>query len=566
VFDPQRGTLFVVGEQASIYVLDLARQSVQQVLSVGHEPGSIATAPAVAGRFLFFAVNTTADGSTLRGYVLAENSPGAEVLTQPLRGRVHESPVLKGGRGFVATDLGDVLAFDLGAETDAEPVKLAAQYTDPDQTPGMPTSIRVMSESELWLAGKTARRLQLKVGSKELTSLASVVLAGSGGVLSSTRLAGDDIVVVSPNLSGGVAIERITAGKPAPLWQSMVGTPPLGESVIETDGDAKLLVVFGDRQHLLSAGDLDNDLVAPVESSPGATILEPLTTNEAASETIPWTSGLVQGAGKSLRFVPAPTGEAESPAKTTTLAGEWGGSAARCGDGLLVPLASGYVLWIKPEDGRELSDPFAAPFESGQPMPIRAVVSVDPTRPEAGAYAAGGQSLFRIELASEGGNVWRSTARTDLGEGVIRELALGKATLWCFREKDVVAVDIATLKPIVTIAITPLMGSARAAEDRLLYVSADNEWVCLQRSEAADQAVAWKHPLDGHPAGRPLVDGGGVWLLLDSGVATQRNLGNGEVLKTLLWGRPVARGPYRLGRYLAAIALDGSVIRAALSD
>ena len=70
--DVEHGLIYLVAEQSNIYVI--AHGQCQQVLHLGHDKGTIAALPAVAGDFLLVPVNDGGSEATLRVLSIAAKS------------------------------------------------------------------------------------------------------------------------------------------------------------------------------------------------------------------------------------------------------------------------------------------------------------------------------------------------------------------------------------------------------------------------------------------------------------------------------------------------------------
>ena len=557
-FDLERHSLMVIAEEGSLFVIDAKTNEVESVIALGHEAGSVRHRPVMTGRFLFFDQFTGVDSSLLRSFVVsAKDGSTHETTPIQLKGHAGESPTIRGGRLFVATDRGEYSVFELGAETDPNPLRRAITYMNPEATTGVPAFIRAVDESDIWIFSGSASHFAVNIPRKELELLSNHPLPGPAN--RESAVTEKDVWAVTANTKlAAISALRIDSTTKEVVVTTTLGMQPIDSGSVVADNSPKFLAVYPTSRELISDADISKD-----------TIIEQITPsiqNEAPSDrdalTVrDWAGGIVQVSAGKLLFAPATASKNEGM-RPVKLTGNVGGLPATCGSGILVPSEAGYIYWINSETGEELADPFAAPFENGQSLPMKAVVSLDDKDPSRGAVAAGGKSLFNLKLSEGDTKIWQQTSKVELpGDGIVQQLAFSAGVVWAIRDKEVVAVDATSLAIIGTInALTSTLPVVTAG-DLVILTTETNELRALHRQGDGKIAAQWEKKLPAAPVSVPALHQDKLLVLLPDGTLLSYHLPDGEEQQKLSFGRGMASGPAIIEQSLVGVAADGSVIR-----
>ncbi|MBX9655040.1 FHA domain-containing protein [bacterium] len=557
-FDNERNTLLVVAEEGSMFVVNQETHEVESMITLAHEAGAIKHRPVMTGRFILFDQRKGIDSSLLRCFVVSSKDGSVREAAQaPLKGHCSESPTIKGGRLFLATDQGEYSVFEFGAETDVNPLTKALTYTNLDAAKGVPAFIRAVDETDIWIFSASAAHFFVNVPRKQMELVSSHPLPGPAS-RESIVLNAQPWAITADRDRGGVSALRID---PANLSASLVttlGVLPRGAGAVNTEGSPKFMAAHTSDRQILTDADLDKDTVAGTIHSGPIMVTGP---QPAPAIVDSWQNGLVQVLDGVLQYAPPTSSESEG-LRNVNVTGRVNGLPAKCGDGLLVPSEAGYVYWINPESGQELADPFAGPFENGQPFPLHAVVAVDASDPSRGAVAAGGKTLFRLELSDGDSKAWKQSAKTDLpDDGNIRQLVAAGDVIWVIREHSVTAVKPHDLSVMGSSSVSPSSLPAIGHDGKLLLCTNNGELMAVGLEVDAKVSIHWQKSLPALPVDRPVVSNDRAWILLSNGSLSSFHVTDGNEGNALSYKRWMSRGPWLVGSSFVGIAADGSVLR-----
>ncbi len=552
-FDADRNSMLAVANESTLYSVHLDRRQVEQVYSIGHEAGAISLRPVMAGRFLMVVEQKGTDASILHCLVVQkEGGSIAEITSQPITGQLDDPPAVRGGRLFWASNRGEHKVFELGAETDPNPLTPAASITDLEATADVPARLLVVSDSEFWVLTKSAKRYKLVVDRKEITSEETIPLVGSAR--RESRLSEGNLVsmAIDPVL-GGVLAQSWRIGDKNPIWSTQIGSPPTNWLLPKSDADPLLLDTWSGAE-TVSAGNWSTDNI--VEKPFDLDARKRLSSATSIVSLPSSTEGATSLVGRSIRRL-LPTGEI----KTFSLPAEPQGQVSPLEAGILLPSPTGYVFWISTETGQELADPFAAPFVQGQPVAMSAAAAVDPAKAAAGVWAAGGSDLFRLELADGTNRVWQESYRVPLGEGAkIEEIHPSQTTVWVITGDDVRALDTEKKNISGALPVSLWPGSVRLAGDQLIGIDRELDLVSISIDSAKAPKEDWRTELPSLPISNWVVDGNELRLATAQGLFMTIGLADGKVIKQTKLARSMRNGPFKLASQWVGLATDGSLI------
>lgn len=557
-FDNERNTLLVVAEEGSMFVISQETHEVESMITLAHEAGAISHRPVMTGRFILFDERKGIDSSLLRCFVVSSKDGSVRESAQaPLKGHCSESPTIKGGRLFLATDQGEYSVFELGAETDVNPLTKAVTYDNLDAVKGVPTFIRAVDETDIWIFSASASHFFVNLPRKQMELVSSHPLPGPAS-RESMVINTQPWAITADKDRGGVSALRID---PANLSASLVttmGVLPRGEGAITAEGAPKFIVAHAADRELLTDADLDKDsITGAIHSAPIAAEGSPQTPAVVDS----WQNGFVQVTNGVLQFAP-PSPSASEGLRNVSVTGQINGMPAKCGDGLLVPSDAGYVYWINPENGQELADPFAGPFENGQPFPIQAVVAIDAGDPSQGAIAAGSKRLFRLKLTDGDSKAWQQSAKVDLPkDGNIDQLISSGNVIWVVQRHSISAIKPDDLSVLGSADISSSPLPAQAEDGKLLLCTDNAELTTLVLESDGTISVAWQKNLPALPLDRPMIANDRAWVLLSNGTLASFHVTDGNEGNALSYKRAMGRGPWLVGSSFVGVAADGSILR-----
>jgi outer membrane protein assembly factor BamB/TolA-binding protein len=542
----ERGLVFLLGQQGSLYVLSAADGKCRQVIALGHEPGSVAAAPVVVGKLLLVATNDGLDEASLRALSISsdESAPLRAVQTESLKGHVDAAPSVAGSRVVVATDVGAVYVYDTSGADDGKPLKRLGEQAP--EGPDATARYALLQPDRLWVAGAQLARYSLgvdgQVENRQTTDVDSTFLqapAAAGGA------------VVSVRRCGAVPGARVAALNPAdssPLWETHVGAPLV--ELLAADGALAGVtgagVVLRVDPASVTAQTLVEQRVLPAPEE----LVGPVTSAAALD------GGRLAFAGQGARtlWIYEPKG-GEPSLRRLTLADAVSGGVMAFAGGVLVPGRLGQVALIDAKSGDKLDEPFQPLLPGGLDYAWCPGAVAQNTL----LLADGRAKLYAIEQQRDPKPHLKQVAEVQAGPIVSPVAVAGQVAY---------AADVSgTLAPFGLPKLergqTWPLGSRCvwgpcAVGKRVLVASAAGKLLCLD-----DQAkLAWQVELSsGPPAGRPLEAGGAFLLVSSRGQVLKVDAASGKQLAKLEVGRALASGPVSLGGHLFVGGADGTLYK-----
>lgn len=554
--DGRGGTLYVVGEQASLYQINTDSRACERVVSLGHEAGAIRLPPLLIDRILLVVESTGIEQSRLRCLIVGDaTAQASEKPSLALRGRVEEPPLFRNQRVFVTTTAGQSVVAELGLETDATPLVQSAELIDPPSQDERPATLIARSDTEVWVLRDSARRCQVNLERGEWTSDKEIPLAGRSSPAS--RLVGDRVVAIADGAENGGLIVQIID----PAAGTVVATSRLGElpADVALAGQQGLTLLYPQGIAAVEETTLSTDEIVPVPPLPpqAALYTSPVRICLADSD------GVLAWNESGFFLVRKSTSRPGVAAATSPVDGGIGGKPTAYRDGILVPSKTGFVFDFD-RNGVERPDvdPFAATLEGGKLREFTAVALADPNAPAELAFAVGGGELFRIQRASEPHLQWKESSRVDVGLKVVDHLLVEAERVWCFGSHKVAVVNAETMVVEAAIELALAEDAAPiAADSSILAINNKRELVRLGLGRDGKAAVLWSSPAAGTPAGSPACREGLVWVADVNGDASAFSLESGQLSEKRPLGRAVARGPWLVGDDVVVLAADGSLCR-----
>lgn len=539
-----RGLVFLLGRQGSLYVLSAADGKCKQVVALGHEPGSVAAEPAVVGKLLLVATNDGVADANLRALSVSadESAPLRAVQTEALKGHVDATPSVAGSRVAVATDLGAVYVYDTAGADEGKPLKKLSEQ--PAEGADETARYALLQADRLWVAG---------------TQLARYSLGGDGQIENRQTTDIDSLFLQSPQPAGGTVVSvrrcgavpgaRVAALNPAdssPYWETQVGAPLVELAVADgsltgvTGAGVTLRVdpatMKGQTLAEQNVLPMPAELVGPVA---GAAVLE---------------GGLVAFAGEGARalWIFDPKG-GEKTLRRVTLADAVAGVVTGFAGGVVVPGRLGQVGLINAKSGEKLAEPFQPLLPGGVEYAWSPAAVVQNTL----LLADGRAKLYAVEQQrdpkphlKQAGEVQAGVVTTPIAvAGQVAYAADASGTLAPF---GLPKLERGQTWPLGSRCV---WGPCTVGK-RVLVASAGGKLLCLD-----DQAkLAWQVELSaGRPVGRAMEAAGAYLLAFERGLVLKIDAASGKQVAKLEVGRPLASGPVALGGRLFVGSADGTL-------
>ncbi|MCC6123598.1 MAG: PQQ-binding-like beta-propeller repeat protein [Pirellulales bacterium] len=554
--DPAKKLIYQIAEHSNLYVLGLDDFSCKQVYLLGHEAGSISSAPAVVSGYLVIGVNDGAQDASLRLFAVERggaDKPGIalkQVQQIPLKGRIDITPAVDGNRVLVATDRGMVRVFDL--------------------TPGEKgTQLRDVAETAIEGGENVARYALLQGGQFWIADirLTKYDVVGSKGRLVPKWIDNEGCAFIQPPVAAGSAVisvhrkprlpgvfvTAVGVEEPTRSWETILAVPPAGE-LIESRPNKKLALVtklgglFEFEAEKLQG---DSMLDAPVVSIDPARLQQPI---GALAKLDRGAIALSAARGASQINVFDP-GESQLRYRWLALSEKSACSPLQLAGGLLVPTEGGAVFLLDPQSGKPLAAPFQAPLQSGLKLAwqMPAVCGKQEF-----VIADGKSTLYRIGLVDSPKPHLAALDRAEIASDRESPAAVvGNAVFLAGEGHSLGIFELPKLKRLNEHKLTGrcVWGPA-AIENCVLLATDDEQLACFDaKGEKLWQAALAYGPL----AGRPLATADGYLLASASGVLWRVDAKTGKEQGKVETGRALATGPALAGDRALVVGTDGSI-------
>ncbi len=221
---PGKRKRYLAGNQSNVYVLSRGNGECEEVLYVGHNPGTIVVPPIWVLNQLILFENAGPDYCLMRVY--STNDEGLELtaVQSPVRfkGHVVVEPQLEGRRLAVATNLGEIAILDVEITNAKDKVFKMVNLVSNESVPRV--TWPVMKGTDLWLASNRLAYFQIQITGQKLNSM---WLKEDADEFTSRPIRIGDLLIHSRVVRGNAGV-RVAAVDPTsgnPFWETDIGNP-----------------------------------------------------------------------------------------------------------------------------------------------------------------------------------------------------------------------------------------------------------------------------------------------------------------------------------------------------
>jgi outer membrane protein assembly factor BamB len=555
--DVSRKLIYQVAEHSNLYVLGLDDFSCKTVFLLGHDAGSITSAPAVVGGSLVLGVNDGAQDSSLRLFTIDRGTgdkPGITLKEAqkpiPLNGRIDITPAVDGNRVLVATDRGVVKVFDLTpTEKGTQLKEIAGRSIE-----GSENVVRyaLLQGGQFFIADIQLSKFDV-VGSKGQLVPKWIDHEGCG-FLQAPIAAGSAVITVrrKANLPG-VLVSAIGIEDQARAWETIVAAPPAGDLVLN-DQTKKLVAVTAmgglfelDAANLKSQSVLD----APVVSIDPAQLETPIGAITALDKGAIAVSA-ARGASRVNVFDPS---DAPPRYRWLGLSDKSACPPISVAGGIAVPTQGGAVFLLDPLSGKPLAAPFQARLDNGV-KPIWQKPAA--CGKQEFVIADGKAALYHIGVADKPKPHLAALEQVEAAsEPGIPAAVLGTTAFVAGPSQTLGVFEVPKLKRLNEHKLSGRWAWGPAAVGNyVLLATDDDQLLCFD----AKGEKMWQTALSYGPlAGTPLVIEDGFMLASTGGVIARVDAKAGKELGKVETGRALASGPAAMGGSVFVVGTDGSI-------
>ena len=364
---PGKRKRYLVGNHSNLYVLSRGNGECDEVVYLGHNPGTIVVPPIWVLNQLILFENAGPDHCLMKVY--STNDEGTELkLAQPpvrFRGHVVVEPQVEGRRLAVATNLGEIAILDVEVTNPKEKVTKMVNLVSNEAAPK--ATWPLMSGTDLWLASNRLAYFQIQITGQKLNS---VWLKEDLDEFTARPIKLGDVILHSRVVRGnaGVRVAAINPKTGDAYWETDIGNPVASLS----SGPQGLVTVTSQAATFNVSGDAfatENIGLKPTLS------IENMGRNQRSmtfANPIPLADGrslLLNSAQGSQMLLVDPARKSTSTSKLVVLdlAGSYPiAESIAVGSSVLVPLENAQLMMLDPENGKPIGTPFQPTISAGE--------------------------------------------------------------------------------------------------------------------------------------------------------------------------------------------------------
>lgn len=354
--------LYIPGEHSNLYVLSRNSGECKEVLYTGHAAGTIAVPPALLLGHLFVFENPAPDYSVVRVYSTNDEGLELKVAQNPfrLKGNIIVPPQIDGRRLIVITDLGEIAVLDVELASAKEKVSRIAANPASEPTP-RPLYSWARS-NELWVCSNRFSRYDVQVSRGQIDR--KWIKDDGDSFVGAPQQFGDIIIHVRTVIgTKGIRVSAVKGADGAEVWKTDIGVPvsslwSMDEQLNAISSQAALYQISTDKFTAQASS------IRPLEN-PGLHDRLLMFTSPLSLPQNKYVLFNMSKPNQIAYYNPSSSDKQLNLVLQNFAGSEPSGSPTVFGNGLLVPLKNGQVVYTEPATGRALSSPFQPPLESG---------------------------------------------------------------------------------------------------------------------------------------------------------------------------------------------------------
>ncbi len=540
----------VVGRHSTIYVLNAETLACTATHYLGHEEGAIAAAPVVVGNYVVIAENIGEASCRIRllqiggaGEIVAIGSPTR------LPARVTTSPLAWDEQVAVITERGSVFAFEIIVQEEKPRLEeIASQAAGAINQAA--TYYAALVGRDVWVAGRGLSHYAILPTGGRIEAIDTENAYGGDAFVHPLVVQRDRVLTVRKlRRAAGHAVAAVNPATGKTLFNTYLSTPPAAPPLPRNGGllaaDVNgTLYRFADGQRQWPV-----QIASAFERLAGVTPSQPL----SAVLTLADATTLYASDGINERLLVA---DLDQNDKAWWVLPE----AAECpplpfGPGIVMGIARGQLLWLRPRTTKSISPAYQAPWDVQRPFQWSALAAVDSQR----VVAAESNGALHLVSVNESNPLERIAHFAGGDRGIATRLAVAGDRI-AFGTPDGVirCVELPGLEQSHEAKLAgEVVWGPFETRDSFLAVSGAKELVCLD----GQLKRRWETPIGNYrPVGRPMTTSTEAYIALQGGKIVAINLETGKPRQVADVQQPLASGPVRVGTSLVCAAYDGTLL------
>ena len=364
---PGKRKRYLVGNHSNLYVLSRGNGECDEVVYIGHNPGTIAVPPIWVLNQLILFENAGPDHSLMKVYSTNDDGTELKQAQAPVRfkGHVVVEPQVEGRRLAVATNLGEIAILDVEVTNPKDKVFKMVNLVSNESVPK--ATWPLMSGTDLWLASNRLAYFQIQITGQKLNS---IWLKEDLDEFTARPMKLGDVILHSRVVRGnsGVRVAAINPKTGDAYWEADIGSPvaalsPSPQGIVAVTSQAATFNVA-------------DDAFASDNASLKATMsIENMGRNQRSmtfANPVPLADGrslLLNSAQGSQMLLIDPARKTNSTSKLVVLdlAGSFpSAESITVGNSILVPLENAQLVLLDPENGKQIGTAFQPTISAGE--------------------------------------------------------------------------------------------------------------------------------------------------------------------------------------------------------
>jgi outer membrane protein assembly factor BamB/tetratricopeptide (TPR) repeat protein len=560
VMDREGRRIFVVGEQSSLYTLDVNDFSCLGVFYLGHARGCILVPPVALLNKLAVAINTGATTSHLR--LLGTDQSGvvsSEVASTRLQGLVGTRLLTAGRRLVALTSMGLVAVYDVGSGEDSSALTLLARRVAEKGNPVARYGLLQKNPSDnqlhVWIAGTKLNQLTILPTGGRLP-VQDIDQVYSGDLFEHPlQMAGELLIHTRrPARQAGAIVAAMDSTTGNSLWETELAVPLSGPPVVDMRGPqitattASGAIYELDRAAMKKRVQNQARSQAPVRQGENLPLTQSL---ELQDNRLVFSAG--QGARQLLLYSRDAHGD---PLQRIPLASPAACPPVAWGDGVVIPTRIGQVYYFSTTTGQQSYAPFQPALQAGREYSWLSPAIAG----EHLVLCDRRDKIYLLQRLAEPQPHLSALTEVKVGPSplVTPLVVFGQKVMAGTQDGKLARFQLPELEIRDPIELgADIVWGPHVVADRLLTVTAQDELICLD----SQGEITWRQPIENSGInGRPLQVDEEVLLLWQDGSLTLVELTTGKQRVKLNLDQPIVAGPVAFGKRVLLSTHDGTLL------
>ncbi len=540
------------GNYSNLYILNEEDLTCQDVIYLGHQPGSIFATPVVWKNYVLICVNVSGACDL---YVLRYNAESKKMEMTPqrirplTRGLVNSAPTRFGRFMVVNSEDGDLKILQIDSANETNPVSIldAEKFENRDNA----RTYLATAGSQLWVASNGIMRYKV---SRSLGAFDRQVIANSDDTFIGPLFKiGESLIHVRKRSGSSMtSVSAVDGTTLQQTWRTDLGGPLAGPPMVI--GDQIFAVSSQGGLYSIPANSTTNQAVSDEVKSSN------IVQNLLFDETIELANGnrvCVGPTGRADLLFVDPQNRSSKLVRLPKPADEAACRPISIENDLIVASAQGQVNRVDPSNAKVIGTPFLPPVTPGEKIPWKRPAKLADNRFVIGAN----KSLYLIDAANN--KVLNHVAQLDIADVIKSPLiSADNQVFGVFQSKDgdkVLSFDVQSTELTANGSAGlahALKGGPWLVGDRLLVRLADNSLVCFDTRLTQN----WAASLPGDSlAATPVADGNLIKLFFGNGKIVSLDASNGNIESEFAIEQPIVHRPVTVDGGSLFAGSDGTI-------